>query len=304
MKRILTAVVLVPLVLLVVFKAPLWLFALFVALVAALGLHEYLNIIRACGIEPLPWATHAMSLLVVAGVFAAADPRLLDHFVWSRWLFQCWTILLLLPLVFGIPVIFRPDLRMALPASAASAFGVLYIGVSLALLVSLRSDPLHNILVVFILFSVWAGDTAAYYVGRTLGRNKLAPTVSPNKTWEGAAASVLASVGVAALVFYFQQPIRLFFSGQEFALADRAGPPPPIPWAHIVSLGILSNVAAQLGDLFESAMKRGARVKDSGSLLPGHGGLLDRIDALLFAIPVVWYYANLTGFLEQSVFNR
>src|SRR5579872_5419688 len=127
MKRILTALVLVPVVLLVVFKAPLWLFAALVAVVSALSLHEYLNIVRVCGIEPMPWAAHLLSLLVVAGVFIGGDPRLSVSFVWSRWLFQCWTILLLLPLVFGIPVIFRADLRMSLPASAASAFGVLYI---------------------------------------------------------------------------------------------------------------------------------------------------------------------------------
>jgi phosphatidate cytidylyltransferase len=77
-----------------------------------------------------------------------------------------------------------------------------------------------------------------------------------------------------------------------------------IPWLHVILLAIVTNVATQFGDLFESAIKRGAQVKDSGSLLPGHGGMLDRIDALLFAIPAVWYYANLTGFLEKSVFHR
>jgi phosphatidate cytidylyltransferase len=195
-------------------------------------------------------------------------------------------------------------MRMAVPGAAASAFGVLYLAVPLALLVALRGDLLQNVLVIFILFSVWAGDTAAYYVGRNLGRHKLAPVVSPNKTWEGAIASVAASVVVAALVTYFHPQISDLFSGPKpgYWLSLHAQHA-PTQWSQIILLGVLTNVAAQFGDLFESALKRGAQVKDSGSLLPGHGGILDRIDALFFAIPVVWYYANLTGFPARSFFH-
>jgi phosphatidate cytidylyltransferase len=192
---------------------------------------------------------------------------------------------------------------MALPAAAASAFGVLYLAVPLALLVALRRDVLQNVLVVFILFSVWAGDTAAYYVGRSLGRRKLAPAVSPNKTWEGAIASVLASVAVAALVTRFHAEISRLFNSSQANDGLWRHAPSSVPWGPVIVLGVLTNVAAQFGDLFESALKRGAQVKDSGSLLPGHGGMLDRIDALFFAIPVVWYYANLTGFPARAIFN-
>jgi phosphatidate cytidylyltransferase len=305
MNRVLTAVILIPLVLLAVFKAPLWLFALLVAAVAVLAAHEYLNIVAAYGCEPVKWALYAMTVIVVAGVFISGNPELLARFRWGMWLFQCWTILILLPLIFGIPIVFRKDMRMALPGAAASAFGVLYLAVPLALLVSLRGNLLQNVLVVFILFSVWAGDTAAYYVGKNFGRNKLAPSVSPNKTWEGAIASVVASVAVAALVTSFQPQLSNLFSGPRvgdwLSLHYRATS--GLAWGQIFTVGILTNVAAQFGDLFESALKRGAQVKDSGSLLPGHGGVLDRIDALFFAIPVVWYYANLTGFPARSIFN-
>jgi len=305
MKRVLTAAVLIPLVLLAVFKAPLWLFALLVTAVAVLAVHEYLNIVAAYGCEPVKWALYVMTVIVVAGVFISGDPELLAHFRWGMWIFRCWTLFILLPLIFGIPIVFRQDMRMALPGAAASAFGVIYLAVPLALLVSLRGDILQNVLVVFILFSVWAGDTAAYYVGKNFGRNKLAPSVSPNKTWEGAIASVVASVAVAALVTRYQPQLSNLFVGPRIGdwLSLHYHASPGLAWGRIFTIGILTNVAAQFGDLFESALKRGAQVKDSGSLLPGHGGVLDRIDALFFAIPVVWYYANLTGFPARAFLN-
>jgi phosphatidate cytidylyltransferase len=316
MKRVLTAVVLVPLVLLAVFKAPLWLFTLLIILVALLTAYEYLNIIRAYGMEPLRWLTCVMVVLVIAGVFISNEANLVGYFNWSLWLFRCWIILLVLAVAFGIPVVFRQDLRMALPASASSAFGVLYIAAPLSLLIVMRHDEIQSFLVIFVMICVWTGDIAAYYVGKGFGRHKLAPIVSPKKTWEGTIASVLGSIGAAVLIFHFHQQISSLFSGERsFPYSSSAQIPAAsffhvtqqaaqIPWVHLVLLALLTNVAAQFGDLFESAIKRGAQVKDSGSLLPGHGGMLDRIDALLFAIPVVWYYANLTGFLEKSVFHR
>jgi phosphatidate cytidylyltransferase len=303
MKRILTAIVLIPLVLLAVFKAPLWLFALLIALVTVLAIHEYLNIVKGYGVEPIEWALYFMAVVVVIGAYISGDPQLLARFPWGLWLFKCWTLLLLLPMIFGIPVVFRGEMRMALPAAAASAFGVLYLAVPLALLVNLRRDVLQNVLVIFILFSVWAGDTAAYYVGRKFGRHKLAPAVSPNKTWEGAIASVLASVAVAALVTIYQPEISDLFSGPKAGYWLSLHSSARIAWAPVILLGVVTNIAAQFGDLFESALKRGAHVKDSGSLLPGHGGVLDRIDALFFAIPAVWYYANLTGFPARAILH-
>ena len=120
----------------------------------------------------------------------------------------------------------------------------------------------------FVLVLVWIGDTLAYFVGRAVGRLPMAPQISPKKTWEGAAANLLGSLLVAAVF------------ARWMAVEPR----------HLLVMASLGNIAGQVGDLLESACKRSAGVKDSGGLLPGHGGVLDRIDALILAVPVVWYY--------------
>lgn len=298
MKRVLTAVVLVPLVLLVVFKAPLWLFALVIAAIAFLGLREYLNMVEAYQVRPMRWLTFTVGLLVIFAGFMQFD---LDEAVRLPWIvaqafhfFSIFMLPIILPLVFGIPLVFRKDLRQGLLSAASGAFGILYIPASLILLIIWRTAGALNVLIVVVLVCVWVGDIAAYYVGRSLGRHKLAPIVSPNKTWEGAIASIVASAVASFFVFHYQREVGLFFNGPVRA---GWGPLPLASTSHAIVLGIVVNIAAQFGDLFESAIKRGASIKDSGSLLPGHGGILDRIDALLFAIPAVWYYAVLTRFL-------
>ena len=299
MKRVLTAAVLIPVVLLAVFGAPLWLFALLILFIALLALHEYLNILEGYGVKALRKTSYVMCIIIIVATWASWDKGVwvVEPYLMLPWLFRSFYILLALPLIFGIPLIFRQDLRGALTASAGSAFGVIYIGGSLTSLIPLRSNYRESVLVLFVLLSVWAGDTAAYYVGRNLGRHKLAPVVSPNKTWEGAIASVAASVLVAWLIFYFYVPIRnLFYFHPPVSNTDDQ-----VAWIRVIILGVVTNVAAQFGDLFESALKRGAQIKDSGSLLPGHGGILDRIDALLFAVPVVWYYASVIGFLRPPI---
>ena len=171
---------------------------------------------------------------------------------------------------------FQPELvaiatAEILPASAASAFALLYIGVPFAFLLDLFAG--HGYRIVLCLFLlVWVGDSAAYFVGRALGRHKLAPVLSPGKTVEGTAASLAATVAVG----YWLLPAWFGLNA-----------------AHAFLLPVIVNVAAQLGDLAESALKRSAGVKDSSTLLPGHGGVLDRVDSLLFAAPALWYYWNL-----------
>jgi len=301
MKRVLTAVVLAPLVLLAVFRAPQWLFALLVAAIIVLALHEYLHIAEAAGFKPFKWLTYATSLFPVALWLVGIGYRSITGVVSIRGFpnspsLRAWLMLaILFPIIFGVPLVFRRDLLIGLASSAVSGFGVFYIGASLSLLISLRADPVQRILIVFVLFSVWAGDIAAYYVGRSIGKHKLAPVVSPNKSWEGAIASVIASILLAALVFHFQPQINRLFGEGYWFFRYTSSFGLRFSWTHIIGLGILTNVAAQFGDLFESALKRGANLKDSGTLLPGHGGVLDRIDALLFAIPVVWYYAQIIG---------
>jgi phosphatidate cytidylyltransferase len=285
MKRVLTAVVLIPLVLLVVFRAPLWLFALVVAGIVVLALHEYLNIAEAAGIKPFHQLTYLICILSVlrSALIAVSGDATIRLSPFTRPLDIVLGITLI---IFGAALVFRKDLRNGLASVAASAFALTYIAGPLSLLIGLRRPFGKEAFVPFALFSTWAGDIAAYYVGRSFGKHKLAPIVSPGKTWEGAIASVIASVAAAIVFFHFVLSIDEWFQGRFDALAINS-----IRWLHVVCLGVLTNIAAQFGDLFESALKRGAGVKDSGTLLPGHGGLLDRIDALLFAIPMVWYYA-------------
>jgi phosphatidate cytidylyltransferase len=128
--------------------------------------------------------------------------------------------------------------------------------------------------------SVWVGDIAALYIGRRFGRRKLSPRLSPGKTWEGSAASIAGSVIAATLVIYIGDVL----SSRGNLILHTSQP----MWQSVILAAVL-NIAAQLGDLLESAIKRGAGVKDSGTMLPGHGGILDRIDALLLATPILWF---------------
>lgn len=296
MKRVLTAAALAPVVLLIVFKAPWPFFVLAISAVVILTLREYLNVTEAYGIKPFRWMTYVVAMLVVLAFTTYNFPWLVPWFL--RGALSWLSLWYLLPVIFGVPVVFRKEMRMAVPAAAMSAFGVIYIAASLGLLIRLRHLPQAEYLIVFILFSVWGGDIAAYYVGKNIGRHKLAPLVSPNKSWEGAIASVVASVGIALLVFHFRDSINALFTHEPDSPTLA---PDHMGLIEVILLGVITNVAAQFGDLFESALKRGAGVKDSGTLLPGHGGLLDRIDALLFAVPVVWYYAELAGQFQQQI---
>ena len=268
MKRVLTALVLIPVVLALVFLGPRWqwLFSLSVAVVAALAGWEFLGLAEKAGGSPPRVAV----LVALAALFAA-------NFEWPDRTAAIFGILSLALLVYC--TFFRP-VEDVLGDSSVSIFCLLYVGFSLIALPTLRAEPNGPSLVAFLLCVVWAGDVAALYVGRALGRHKLAPQLSPHKTWEGSVASVagslLAAAGMLGLAALLQQWASVVLSYPEDI------------WYWLV-LAVVVNVAAQVGDLAESALKRSAGVKDSGNLLPGHGGVLDRIDALLLAAPVLWY---------------
>jgi phosphatidate cytidylyltransferase len=170
-------------------------------------------------------------------------------------------------------------------------FAFAYIAIPMALLVEIRQQAAGAIWVIYTLLTVWAGDIFAYFVGKAVGRHRMSPEISPKKTWEGAFASILASVLIGTL--WFQHATGISSALLRVVLIGRRdgifGLEQPQLWPIIV-LSVFVNIAAQLGDLVESLIKRGAGVKDSGSILPGHGGMLDRIDAMLFAVPVVWAY--------------
>lgn len=246
----------VPLVLGVVIFAPIKLFAIAAAALAVGGLREYLDLAQKADLAPMRIPAYIMTALIVAlPGFGVSIPL------------EALFVIVVLTLVM-VPA---RQLTTAASGSASTLFGVLYLGLPFTLLVQLRQfdrDQYH-LLTLYPLIMVWIGDTAAYYGGRLLGRHKLAPRVSPGKTWEGTVTSIV----VVTAVGYFYMKREL----------------PDLHWALNLFTAITVNIAGQLGDLAESALKRGVGVKDSGTILPGHGGILDRVDALLFAIPVLWY---------------
>jgi phosphatidate cytidylyltransferase len=267
MKRILTALVLIPLVLVLVFLGPRWLFTLVTAGVAMLAAWEFLGMAEQGGAMPSRTAVLVAIALLFLGVY--------------EWPDEAAAIFGILSLALLVYCTFRSPIDRVLADAATAVFCLLYTGLTLMVLPALRDQPNGPSLITFLLCSVWAGDSVALYVGRAWGRHKLAPTISPNKSWEGSlgslAGSLLATgalIGLASFILAQWNSVRLSF--------------PDDIWYWLL-LALVVNVAAQVGDLAESALKRSVGVKDSGSLLPGHGGVLDRVDALLLAAPVLWY---------------
>jgi phosphatidate cytidylyltransferase len=291
LKRILTAVVLIPVVLLLVLTAPVPVLALVTALIALLTVDELLKLAEGYGIHAFRWATFCTVALVF--VFIAVNPGGDTPLLSTTGLVYAAVFLAALaPFLFAVIGMRRTDLRTAFPAAMASVFAFGYVALPLGLLVQVREQWQGAFLILYLLLIVWAGDIFAYFVGKSLGRHLMAPRISPKKTWEGAFASLAASLIIGGLLFRYATPISSALLHAHlierkdglFALQK------PSLWPPLL-LSAAINIAAQLGDLVESLIKRGAGVKDSGNLLPGHGGMLDRIDALLFAAPILWYYA-------------
>jgi len=244
MKRVGTALLLLPIAVYCVLFAPTPVFVAVVALVALLCFCEYAAI---TGIfAPAGYVAGLIVLLTPPG-------RLFPLFVVITLIAMC------LPLV-------STSLEQAFIRASALVLGVAYIFGAWRAGIMLHQISRHWLM--FGLMINWVGDTGAYYIGRKFGRHKLAPLVSPGKSWEGAAASLAA--GVLFGVIYLPLAIR------------------GTTWLSAALFAIAANVAGQIGDLAESAIKRSARVKDSGSLLPGHGGMLDRLDSTMFALPVLY----------------
>ncbi len=259
MNRVVTAIALIGFAVYLVWFAPHGIFVAGAVLMALLCYWEYAALVAA----------HAIArpglFGVLTGLLIVFQPRE--------------TLLLISLLVVAALTIClrRENLREILPQAGCEFFGALYTFAPWRFAVDLRSISVH--LLFFSLAINWVGDTAAYYTGRRFGKHRLSPHVSPKKSWEGAAASVAASVLLGIL----------YLSKFERAL----------PWWEVAAMALVGNIAGQFGDLAESAIKRGAGVKDSGSMLPGHGGVLDRVDSSLFTLPAV--YA--TYLLTQSLFS-
>lgn len=265
MKRVWTAVVLITLILLIIFEAPYWLQIFVAGVIAEFALYEYLVLADASGSQ----VPRGLALFFGAMAFAVT--------YWAP------GFLLTALGTFGLVLLgacaLRSPIYQILADTSFSFFGLIYVVYPMALAPLLLAQENGPALLLFLLVVVWAGDISALYVGRALGRHKMAALLSPQKTWEGAvgsvAGSVLAGMGIVGL-------------GAWMNLHGNATLLYPQPWWYWTILSVPLNASAQIGDLLESAIKRGAGVKDSGTLLPGHGGFLDRIDALLLALPVLW----------------
>jgi phosphatidate cytidylyltransferase len=234
--------------------------------VAALALWEYLGLADAMGARTPRVVVIVCLALLFAAIFRRPDLMAPVTGALALFLFVLCS--------------FLSPVNRVLADAAFSVFGLIYIGLSMSTLYLLSSEDNGPSLLLFLVLVVWAGDIAALYIGRAFGRWKLAPNLSPNKTWEGSFASVAGSVLIT---------IGLIYASRALTARDIDTLSYPGNQGVWIGLAVLVNVAAQVGDLVESAIKRGAGVKDSGHLLPGHGGMLDRIDALLLAAPVLWY---------------
>jgi phosphatidate cytidylyltransferase len=279
-KRVVTAAVLIPFVVGLVLWASTAILALGLALVVMLAIFEYFALGEAIGHRAYRfWTASCALLLIFVQWFATTwhSDYLTEWELRYRQTFRFFGGAPAIPetlflFVLGMAVLTlwtKRPLVEALPAAGISTSALLLVAFPLSFAVRLHAIPRQGPqLLLFALVITWVGDTAAYFVGRSIGKHALAPHVSPKKTWEGTAASFLGSL-IVALVF------ARFLT---------------VPLPHLVGMAAAGNAAGQVGDLLESAFKRSAGIKDSGTLLPGHGGVLDRIDALILAIPVVWYY--------------
>jgi phosphatidate cytidylyltransferase len=291
LKRIATAVVLIPIVLALILRAPMPVLALVAAVVALVTAHEFLNLTESYGVQPMRWATYIFvaAFFILLGLNFGNDKPLLSTAIFV----YCVGFAAAIVPFYGLTIAMRrAELATGYPSAAASVFAFTYIALPLGMLVQLRQQWAGAFYLLYLLLVVWAGDIFAYFVGKTIGRNLMAPRISPKKTWEGAAASLVSSAVVGWLLFGHAEQISVTFLSVGLIRRPDGLYGAEIPaMGTVIVLTVVLNIAAQLGDLVESLIKRGAGVKDSGTILPGHGGMLDRIDALLFAAPVLWFYA-------------
>jgi phosphatidate cytidylyltransferase len=247
MKRVVTALLLIPFIAWVTLASPQWVFYVVLAATGLLAYDEFDNITAASGVARAGWPGMAAGLVLLL----APNPA----------------VVLVLITMLGMALALRVNnFAAALPAAAAFSLGVVYVFGAWRCAADLRA--LNPNWLLFAMALSWAGDTAALYVGRPFGKHKMAPRVSPGKSWEGAAGSVAGSMLFGGIYAHYLI--------SQVSLAEA------------LTLAAVGNIVGQLGDLCESALKRGAGMKDSGTRLPGHGGWLDRLDSSLFSVPAVY----------------
>jgi phosphatidate cytidylyltransferase len=244
-----------------------------IALICVLAMYEFLALGRAKGYQlPIPLCIGIMLIIVAAFILPQLSVEL-----------GMFTALLVIPASY---VFSKNSLEDSLPSSAIAVLATTYVGMLGGSLIRLRHDfPVGWKLVFFLLLVVWLGDSGAYYVGKKFGKHKLSPRISPKKTIEGLIGGFIASI-ITALVIHYT-----FF--------------PEFPLVHAILAGVLLSFAGVTGDLAESMWKRSAAVKDSGTLIPGHGGFLDRFDSILFTAPILYCYWTLIvhGFRTLNIMS-
>ncbi|HEX3016020.1 MAG TPA: phosphatidate cytidylyltransferase [Desulfobacteria bacterium] len=253
--RVLSAVILGPIVLYLVYLGGAWVLFL-VTLLCLLALRELFEMAEGLGFNAGRISGYVAGLIVILSAYFAQGRYL--PFLFVVWLLFC----------LATSVIRYPD--QSIGDTSFNYLAVSYVAVLFAHLVLLRSLEQGLYLTFLTLAVTWATDTGAYFAGRAFGRHSLAPRVSPHKTIEGSIGGLLAAAGIGALIGYW-------VPNQTLSPMVLAG------------FGLVAGITGQLGDLVESALKRFAGVKDSGQIIPGHGGILDRFDSFLFTVPTVYY---------------
>ncbi|MFC2056561.1 phosphatidate cytidylyltransferase [Chloroflexota bacterium] len=269
-KRVITALWGIPLLIAAIwFEQPLHWFTLLIAIWGILAVFEFYRLVAASKVSPLIYFGLIWTLLFILSRNSNLLSVLEPHFDLNLLTPFLLASAVVLPLIWLLP---RWQKERTLASWVWTIAGILYVGWLLSYLVALRNLDDGRNWIFFALFITFASDTVAFFTGSALGRHKLAPHISPGKTWEGAIGGILGAI-IVSLFFILPTPLIL-----------------PLSWGQAVVLGLLVSIFGQLGDLVESLFKRNMGVKDSGSLIPGHGGFLDRIDSVVFAGIVVYYY--------------
>lgn len=271
--RELTSAVLAPFGVWVIGWSHPYVFAATIALCSVLALHEFLSLGRKKGYElPVPLCLAIALVILAAFVFEDLSVEM-----------GMFVTLLVIPTSY---VFSKKPLEDSLPSSAIAVLATMYVGMLGGSIIRLRNDfPEGPKLIFFLALVVWLGDAGAYYTGKNLGKRKMAPHISPKKTVEGGIGGVVTSMITAVII--------------HFTFFDK------FPLVHAIIAGVLLSIAGMIGDLAESMWKRSAAVKDSGTLIPGHGGFLDRFDSIFFTAPILYCYWSLIvhGFRSLNIMS-
>ncbi|MGA1875670.1 MAG: phosphatidate cytidylyltransferase [bacterium] len=261
LKRIVTSAIGIPSLVILVLYGNSLLFWFLIASCILLGLMEFYNLLAHREIHCFRSVGLGLGLIISIG------------FWWHIPFLPYLTITLAVIIPLLVSLFIPQDISSVIPKILGTMAGVFYVAWLLSHLIWIHDLPQGKAMVMYLFLIVWAGDSAAFYLGRTFGKHKLSPTISPKKSVEGAAGGMLGSILISVMAHVtFLKHLSL---------------------GHIIFLGFFLNLLGQLGDLAESLLKRGAGIKDSGTLIPGHGGILDRIDSLLFAGPALYYYMSM-----------